>query len=285
MRWNWELPWQEGVGSYRGVDRGAPYYWDWLKDSSQVVVHTNIGRTGESGERLSLLRVTEGSPRTDLPVETGVFQAPAVSPDGRSIAYVSTDPDGFVLHARSLEGSAERVLARDLGGAFFSFSPDGKRIAYLAARVSQPVPLGKLTIADVKGSIAARTIEQQPVLGFFWSPDGRDLVYLVPSSTSDLDPLFLNEPGHLSLQLMGCSVATGRTWPIARFPLSPGMMNALPFFDQYQRSSSIWSPDSRNLVFTALSANGHPGLYVVPADGSAKPRFLTFGDFAYWSPR
>ena len=271
--------------SYRGVDRGAPYYWDWLKDSQGIVVHTNIGRTGERAERLSLLRVAVGTPRADLPVETGLFQAPAVSPDGRSFAYVTTETDGFVLHARSLESSAERVLARDLGGAFFSFSPDGKRIAYLAARISQPVPLGKLTIVDVKGSIAAQTIEQQPVLGFFWSPDGRNLAYLVPAAEGDPDPLFLGEPGHLSLQLMGCNAATGKTWPIARFPLSPGMLSALPFFDQYQRSSSIWSPDSRNIVFTALSADGRPGVYVVPAEGSIKPRFLTSGDFAYWSPK
>jgi TolB protein len=273
------------AGSYHGIDRGAPYYWDWLKNSQGIVVHTDIGRTGESRERLSLVHVATGTPRTDFPVEAGLFQAPAVSPDGRSIAYVTTAPDGFVLHARTLDSAAERVLARDLGGAFFSFSPDGKRIAYLAARVAQPVPLGKLTIVDVKGSIAAQAVEQQPVLAFFWSPDGRNLAYFVPASTGDLDPLFLAEPGHLSLQLMGCNAATGKTWPIARFPLSPGMLNALPFFDQYQRSSSIWSPDSRSIVFTALSADGRPGVYVVPADGSITPRFLTSGDFAYWSPR
>ena len=56
-----------GVGSFHGVDRGAPYYWDWLKNSQDIVAHTNTGRTGETGERLSLLRVTAATPRADLP--------------------------------------------------------------------------------------------------------------------------------------------------------------------------------------------------------------------------
>lgn len=46
-----------------------------------------------------------------------------------------------------------------------------------------------------------------------------------------------------------------------------------------------WSPDSRFLVFTAISADGEPGLYVARADGNVKPRFLTAGDFAFWSEK
>ena len=84
---------------------------------------------------------------------------------------------------------------------------------------------------------------------------------------------------------MGCNAATGKTWLIARFPLSRGLLDVLPFFDQYQRSASLWSPDSKYLVFTAVSADGRPGLYVVRADGNIKPRFLAAGDFAFWSPR
>ena len=132
-----------GPGSYRGIDQGMPYYWDWLKDSRAIIVHTNLGRTRDTVERLSLLHVTGVGPRSDLPFETGMFQAPNVSPDGKSIAYVSTTPSGFILHMRTLDGSSERVLARDLGGAFFSFSADGKHMAYLATRIAEPIPLGR----------------------------------------------------------------------------------------------------------------------------------------------
>ncbi len=76
---------------------------------------------------------------------------------------------------------------------------------------------------------------------------------------------------------------TGKSWVIARFPPSRGMISVIPYFDQYHRSATIWSPDSRFVAFTALGADGAPGLYVAQADGNIKPRFLTQGDYAFWS--
>ena len=273
------------AGSYQKVDEGAPFYWDWLKDSRAIVVHANLGQRGDAVERLSVLHIAGETARADLPFEAGLFQAPNVSPDGKSVAYASTTASGFILRLRALGDATERVLARDLGGAFFSFSADGKRLAYLAANVAEPIPLGRLTILDVQQSLAARTIAEAPVLGFFWSPDGKTLAYLIPPTSDDMDSMFAQDQGQLYLQLMGCDAATGRTWLIARFPPSKGLLDVLPFFDQYQRSASLWSPDGKHIVFDATTASGQPGLFVASADGSIKPRFLAFGDFAFWSPR
>jgi hypothetical protein len=157
----------DGPGSNRGIDQGMPYYWDWLKDSRSIVVHTNLlpnRRHRRTAFPPSCHR--SGPPAPTSPFETGMFQAPNVSPDGKNIAYVSTTSSGFVLHMRTLNGSAERVLARDLGGAFFSFSADGKRMAYLATRVAEPIPLGRLTILDVQGNLSERTIVRSPFLVF-----------------------------------------------------------------------------------------------------------------------
>jgi hypothetical protein len=84
---------------------------------------------------------------------------------------------------------------------------------------------------------------------------------------------------------MGCDAATGKTWLIARFPPSRGFFNVLPFFDQYQRSSTPWSPDSRSIGFTAITNQGTSGIFVARADGNLKPRFLASGDDAFWSSR
>jgi hypothetical protein len=85
--------------------------------------------------------------------------------------------------------------------------------------------------------------------------------------------------------LMGFDAVTGKTWLIARFPPSKGFFSVLPFFDQYQRSSTVWSPDSRFIGFTALTDQGASGLFVARADGNIKPRFLASGDDAFWSSR
>jgi len=60
-------------------------------------------------------------------------------------------------------------------------------------------------------------------------------------------------------------------------------LNIFPFFDQYQRSATIWSPDSRYLVVSAIANESTQGLFIVPASGDFEPRFLTEGRLGFWS--
>ncbi len=269
--------------AYTVVDRGAPYYWDWLADSATIAAHANAQRGGPLGERLSLINLDPVPRRTDVPVQTDLFQAPDVTPDGKSVVYVRGTYDNFDLHLRRLDGSAERIITSDAGNAYFAISRNGKRLAYLAAPSVQPVPQGMLSIASLEGSTAPVKVAETPVLAFFWAPDSRRLAFIMPDSSGNLDPMFQNSETQLNIRLAGCDVETGKTWTIARFPATRGLLTIIPFFDQYQRSATIWSPDSRYVVFTAISSQGEPAVYVAPADGRAKPRFLTAGDSAFWS--
>jgi Tol biopolymer transport system component len=268
---------------YVALDRGAPYYWDWLADSSTIAAHANAQRGGSAGERLSLISVDPATRRSDLPVQTDLFQAPNISPDGKSFVYVSGNRDNFDVHLRRLDGSAERIIASDAGAAYFALSGDGKHLAYLAALSVQPVPQGSLTIVSLEKSSVPAKLTEVPVLAFFWAPDSRKLAFIMPDSSGPVDPMFQSSDNQLNVRLMGCEAKTGRTWTIARFPATRGLLTILPFFDQYQRSATIWSPDSRYTVFTAISSRNEPAVYVVRADGNTRPRFLTAGDSAFWS--
>ncbi len=273
-----------GAG-YSGVDRGSPYYWDWLGDSASVAIHSNSGLASSPQEKLSILALGPQYERTDLSVDAGWFQSPAVSPNGKDLAYVARSPQGFSLRVRAMDGSADSVLTTGNGEAYFAFSRDGKRIAFLEAARTAPLPLGRLSIWDLSHKGGQSIIREGPVLAFFWAPDSRRLAFMVPDPGSDVDPLFLRSEGALTIRLMGWEAGTGRTWTIARFPISSGLLSILPFFDQYHRSATIWSPDSRSLVFTAFAADGTSGLFAARADGRGRPRFLASGDFAFWSWR
>jgi len=270
-------------GGYRSLDQGEPFYWDWRADSRSMVAHVNTGHPGSDGERLSLLSLDPDLNRTEMSVDPGMFQAPSFSPDGKNIAYASTSRAVSTLHLRALDGSGERTLATETGGAFLEFSSDGKRIAYLAALNLQPVPEGILTVVDLGAMSKKQTLKEAPVLEFFWAPDGRTLAFVVPDSAEDVDPMFLRNDKVAYVRLKGYDVTSGKTWVIARFPPSRGFFSVLPFFDQYQRSSTMWSPDSRFIGFTALAADGSAGLFVARADGVIKPRYLAPGDYAFWS--
>jgi hypothetical protein len=59
-------------------------------------------------------------------------------------------------------------------------------------------------------------------------------------------------------------------------------------FDRYSRAVTIWSPDSRKLVFTLTfgNANGTRDFVLeTEASGSINPRVIGNGPLAFWSPR
>ena len=272
-------------GGYRALDHGAPFYWAWRSDSRAILVHANAGQPGTGGERLSVLSLDPQVSHEPIKAAAGMYQAPSFSPDGRTVAWASTSETVSTLHLSAPDGSKDRAVATETGGLFLEMSKDGRRLAYLAAVRYQPVQMGTLAIVDTARSDRKQTLKEEPVIEFSWAPDGRTLAFVVPETGDGVDRMFLQSDSVAYVRLMGCDAATGKTWTIARFPPSRGFFAVLPFFDQYQRSSTIWSPDSRFLAFTALTADGGPGVFVSRADGNITPRLIAAGDGAFWSPR
>jgi hypothetical protein len=59
----------------------------------------------------------------------------------------------------------------------------------------------------------------------------------------------------------------------------------VPFYDQYLRSSTIWSPDGRRIVVDSIDQDGSAGIYVISADEPSPPRRVADGVLPFWSPR
>jgi TolB protein len=128
--------------------------------------------------------------------------------------------------------------------------------------------------------------EAENVIAFFWSPDGEQVVYFVPAIAEDPDTGQAVE-GAEPLIFLIMSIADakdGSVREVTTFLPSTSFLNIIPYFDQYQRSSTIWSPDGNYLVVSALSTeDGTPGIFIVPSSGSLSPRFLVEGTLAFWS--
>src|SRR5213076_11305 len=122
-------------------------------------------RPAVGGGRLTLLLSSEGEARS-----------PALSADGKMIAYIASDGDTVNLYVRRVAGG-ERIRLTD-DAAFKddpSFSPDGDRIAF--ARRRPDATTYEICVIPALGGRATPVIAdgRAPV----WSPDGAHLAVIL----------------------------------------------------------------------------------------------------------
>jgi TolB protein len=185
-----------------------------------------------------------------------------------------------------------------------AFSPTGGELAFLASdrpvSPAPPLPVGPLRILD-PGAAEARTLLEGSVVGFFWSPTGRDMAVLrlrgpddnVTDATSD-DIVLARATraaqstqeitAGVSLRLAFISVADGAVRSEIEVRLSDLFIGqVLPFFDQYALSHRFWSPDGASIALPLVGAGDVTELVVIPADG-AEPRTVATAEMGSWSP-
>jgi Tol biopolymer transport system component len=103
---------------------------------------------------------------------------PQISPDGRQLAYVSTESGGHELWIADRDGAHARQLTRAGGGVKSPrWSPDGRRIVFLARHQSAvDVQYVDLSTGDIVPVTADTVNEVAPA----WSHDGERVLYGAP---------------------------------------------------------------------------------------------------------
>ncbi|NOH04361.1 MAG: hypothetical protein HND47_21495 [Chloroflexi bacterium] len=262
----------------RVLDTGSPFYWSWSPDGRVMIVHKNGAATGTQSQ-LSFLKLDDEVTEFVMDELPASFQAPAWSPDGNFILLTTLSEDGDQqIVMADATGSVQKTIAEFEVNVSFAWAADGEQFAYILGNEQlQNGALGPLHVGDVFGS--EEVIVEEDVVGFFWSPDGREIAYFQPLIVTPED----STERIFYLELYVLDVASGESRLIATFQPTQQFFSLIPYNDQYHQSVTIWSPDSNNLVISFITREGIPAIAIVPSSGVTEPRFLAEGVFATWS--
>jgi Tol biopolymer transport system component len=254
------------------------------------------------GDRLLGLIQSKRSP--------SAVQAPAWSPDGRTIVFVSWRDGNGEVYAMDADGSGPRNLtqhpAKDVRPAW---SPDGRRIAFVSQRDGN----SEVYVMNADGSGKRNLTRDRASDDDYptWSPDGRKIAFLrgrPQSQTVDVstwsprpancsgsprrcvfrfflyDLYVVNADGSGLRRLTRNQTGTyqvvwspdGRTIYYGRYLVSTDGSGArrLPYIPL----TAVWSPDGRRIAFVISLGPRHPPvvqnseIYVMNADGSGARR-------------
>lgn len=195
---------------------------------------------------LSTLLLNGPSPTLDEWMSLKMVNAPRISPDGRSVAYLVQEADWEEntykpeVWVASAETGESRPLAPGKGASWSpAWSPDSRRVAFLARRDGAV----QIYVAPAGGGEAARLTQAAAgVDAFQWSPDGRHIAY-----TSGEVLARPEEPKEFHV-VGNDPVATTCLW---RIDAAGGTPERLTDGKGFAVDDFAWSPDSRRIAFHA----------------------------------
>jgi len=248
-------------------------------------------------------------------LEVDRVSSPALSPDGRLVAYVLRETDMAANAGRTslwlqavAGGEPTRIDAHRKGASQPQWSPDGKYLYFVSSRSGSsqvfrraiqadgagpsasdaeqitdlPVPVSNLLLAP-NGEQLAVSAELDPACPDLACSVERDAVISAATGVA-YDRLFVRHwdswKDHRRSALLVTATTPGTTTATI---VSKGLDADVPSKPFGGAEEYRFTPDGRGLVFTARDAHGGPGepwstnfdLYYAPIDGSAAPLQLT----------
>jgi TolB protein len=167
-------------------------------------------------------------------------------------------------------------------------------LAYITPGIEAPVFYGPLKLLNA-GTGERMMLADDLVVAFFWSPDGRYIAYFtvadqndnaiqagLPGKSGELSKPDLQGEDDLFLEIWLADTQDNSVRRLRAFePTDLFVFQFLPFFDQYNLSHRIWSPDSRALVLPIIE-DGAPRISIVPIDGG-ETSVVVDGIIGFWS--
>jgi Tol biopolymer transport system component len=180
--WRMALDGSKQVGPTQ-LTRGANQIFPEVTKDGQWVVY----QQGLGPDKPSIWKVAAaGGEAQRLADSSTVAQRPAVSPDGRLLAYVNLE-GGWGLTVHALEGgkAVRRFLfPSTVSSRIFRWTPDGQALALLVKEKGT----ANIWLQPLSGAPPSQltNFKAGQLLAFAWSPDGRWLAYTRHTATSDV---------------------------------------------------------------------------------------------------
>lgn len=238
------------------------FYIAWSPDGTQLVTHLDA----------EYLELYDLEARTRHPVTTtgGQWEAAQFTPDGSGIVFIRPADSSSVggagmlstqtitndeLVVMDVESGDIEVLAAGVNMTGFSISPDGSKIGF---NLHPDLDGGVMTVLDFATGEPIATTPISALENWQWSPDSQRILLMA----MDLEDV----------------VMTFRVWTAGDVteyttarPTAIFYNRYYVFWGQYDRSHSVWAPDSSGFVFSA-NAEGVNGIYYQALDADLPVR-------------
>jgi Tol biopolymer transport system component len=172
---------------------------------------------------------------------------PDYSPDASKIVFSGTASAVDVnqnVYVTNADGTGLQQLTTDGNNQFPTFSPDGKRIAFISDRTG----VEQVWLMNADGTnqtqLSKSGVREDQVPD--WSPDGRKVAFAQGA------------------------VGSGRIWVINADGSNPVQLTSGPGDD----FGTAWSPDGRQIAFVRDFANNDRSVWTMNADGSDQQRLM-----------
>jgi Tol biopolymer transport system component len=264
-------------GTTTPVMNGAPLFWSWSPQGDKLAVHVGGSHSASGRGRVVVVDISSGQVFHQITDRPGEFRVPVWSPQDNLLTYVERgNHEEDILFLYDVDTGEKGPIATVGSSAVALWSANGHTLAFSSASRPGSSMFPQVQTLDLTTGRTS-TVLDEPVIGFFWSPQSDFLLYL----TVDKQQNFLSWNRFVR--------TNGEKTELARFLPSREQMFILSFFDQYAPSHPPLAPDGSALAFagyliTSVPATTTSHVYYVSLDDlTTPPTKIAPGQFVSWN--